>query len=212
MKLVAGFATACVAMVLMLSGKPEFTNACRPPRGIANPVIAMEMVRNVEEVDAILGSAPSPDREAMRIKQYLDFGFIACYTGLYLALARMFGTKIAIFAAAAGVVAAICDVVENIGILRVVNAPLDQTTQAMVDFIRTAATTKWTLTWIVMAIFAALLLRHPRVLPRLIAAVFAVSAGLGFYGLYDNAFLVGAGLPMLAGLIGLGCLFFVRAR
>jgi len=38
---VGWFAVATIAMVAILSSKPSFTNASRPPRGIANPVIAI---------------------------------------------------------------------------------------------------------------------------------------------------------------------------
>ena len=43
------------------------------------------------------------------------------------------GRAIAISAAALGVLAAIFDVIENLGILRVVNADLAHTTQSMID-------------------------------------------------------------------------------
>ncbi len=83
-------------MVVILNGKPDFSNASRPARGIANPVVALQLARNVDEVDDVIGNAPSPDREAMRFKQYLDFGFIALYVGLYAALAVMFGSRLAV--------------------------------------------------------------------------------------------------------------------
>src|SRR5258708_25085519 len=91
---VGWLALACVVMIVILNGNPKFTNASQPPRGIASPVVALEVARNVDEVDAILGEAPSPDREAMRIKQYIDFGFIASYAALYVALAVMFRTRL----------------------------------------------------------------------------------------------------------------------
>ena len=56
-----------LAMIALLSGRPYFSNASHPVRGISNPVLALEVARNVAEVDAILSDAPSPDREAMRI-------------------------------------------------------------------------------------------------------------------------------------------------
>src|SRR5579859_3925719 len=115
------WAVACLTMIALLNVQPYFSNACRPPRGIASPVIAMEVVRNVEEVDAILGEAPSPDREAMRIKQYVDFGFIAAYVGLFLAARGLVGGAAGWAVAICGVAAGAADVVENIGILRVVN-------------------------------------------------------------------------------------------
>jgi hypothetical protein len=208
MKTVAWMAAACVALIFVLNGKPEFTNAVRPPRGIANPVLALQMARNVGEVDAILSDAPSPDREAMRIKQYVDFVFIACYVGLYIALARMLGTRAAAIAALCGGIAAVFDVIENVGILRAVDTPLARTTQSMVDAIRFPSLIKWTLVWIATAIFGALFLRSVGWLRRSIGAVNLVAAGLGFIGLFDNALLVWAGIPLLVGIAGLVALPF----
>jgi hypothetical protein len=62
-------ALVCLVLIVMLRGAPEFSNASVPPRGIADPVVALQVARNAAEVDDILGEAPSPDREAMRIKQ-----------------------------------------------------------------------------------------------------------------------------------------------
>src|ERR1700722_1060533 len=85
---VAGvLAVICLAMMALLAGKPSFTNASRPPRGITDPAIALEVARSLGDVDLILGEAPSPDREVMRIKQYVDVGFIASITGLFMSLA-----------------------------------------------------------------------------------------------------------------------------
>jgi hypothetical protein len=203
MKTVAALAAICVALVIVLNGKPDFSSATRPPRGIANPVVALQMARNVTEVDAILSEAPSPDREAMRIKQYIDFVFIPSYAALYIALARVFRHRLAYIAAACGVVAAVADVFENIGILGVVNAPLALTTQGMVDAIRTPSLIKWTLVWIATAIFAWLFLQGAGWLRRSIGVLDAVAAALGFVGLFDNAVLVWAGIPMLLALVGL---------
>jgi hypothetical protein len=217
MKTVAGLAVACVALLIILNGKPAFTGASRPQRGITNPVVALQMARDVGEVDAVLSDAPSADREAMRIKQYLDFVFIPCYVALYIAMARMFRKEsrdsrqdrlphLATFAAVCGVMAGIADVMENIGILRVVDAPLARTSQAMVDAIRIPSLIKWALTWVAIAIFAWLFLHGAGWLRRSIGALDAVAAALGFIGLFYNAALVWAGIPMLLGLIGLAFL------
>jgi hypothetical protein len=213
MKTVAWLAAACVALIFVLNGKPDFTNAVRPPRGIANPVLALQMARNVGEVDAILSDAPSPDREAMRIKQYVDFVFIGCYVALYIGLARMLRgdsrqDRLPHLAAICGVAAAVFDVIENVGILRVVDAPLARTTQAMVDAIRIPSLIKWTLVWIATAIFGALFLRAAGWLRRSIGAVNLVAAALGFIGLFDNAVLTWAGIPLLVGIAGLVALPF----
>jgi hypothetical protein len=206
---VGWIALLTVAMIVVLSAKPEFSNATRPPRGIASPVVALEVARDVNEVDAIVGDAPSIDREVMRMKQYLDFGFIACYTALYLALsvllARSFewGRAPAIAAAVCGVAAAVFDVIENLAILRVLNVKLSQTSQAMVDAIRRPSLIKWTLAFAALTLLSSFFLAQRRRVMRAIGAVNVLAAMLGFYGLYDNAFLVWSGIPMLVGLVGL---------
>jgi hypothetical protein len=206
---VAVFALACVVMIIVLNGKPEFSNASRPPRGIASPVVALEVARNVDEVDAIVGDAPSPDREAMRIKQYLDFAFIASYSSLYVALALLLRSRWATLAAVCGVAAGVFDVAENLGILRILDLPLRQTTQAMVDAIRYPSLTKWTLAFVATAIFGAIFLKSRPWSWKIIGALNMAAAVLGLYGVIENSFLVWAGIPMLIGLAGL-ILVFVR--
>src|ERR1700691_188536 len=75
-------AVLALMILILLAGKPSFTNASVPVRGIHDPGIALQVARNVDEIDAILGPAPSADREAMRLKQYLDFAFIVTYVGI----------------------------------------------------------------------------------------------------------------------------------
>ncbi len=166
------------------------------------------MARNVDEVDDVIGNAPSPDREAMRFKQYLDFGFIACYVSLYAALAAMFRSRLAIVAAVCGIAAGVFDVVENFAILRIVDVPLLQTSQSMIDAIRHPSLAKWTLAFIATAIFGVLFLKRQGRIMRVIGALNLAAAALGFYGLYANAFIVWAGLPMLAALIAMIGVFF----
>lgn len=197
-------ALACVAMVAILNGKPSFSNASIAPRGIGDNVIALQVARNVKEVDSILGEAPSPDREAMRLKQYADFGFIACYVALYIALAMLFfpGARlISATAAASGIAAGVFDVRENLAILRVVDVPLNETTQAMVEAMRMAGLTKWMLAFFTTALFALLLIQDRKKIWRAIGAVDLIAAALGFYGLYDNAFLVWASMALGVGLV-----------
>jgi hypothetical protein len=208
-------ALAAVGLIVALNGKPEFSSASRPPRGIASPVVALEMARNVEEVDAILGDAPGPDREAMRLKQYLDFAFIACYVALYLAIAAAFspyGRGIAIAAAVCGAAAGVFDVVENIGILRIVGVPLRETTQSMTDAIRIPSLSKWTLAFAAITLLAVLLWRTGRRGLRAIALVDFLAAVIGFCGLFDNALLVWAGIPMVAGIVGIGAVALFGRR
>jgi hypothetical protein len=201
-------AVGCVLFIAILNGRPEFSNASVAPRGIASPVVALEVARNVNEVDSILGEAPSPDREAMRIKQYIDFGFIACYVSLYVALAMFFRAPAALLAGVCGAAAGVFDVVENIAILRILDVRLRDTTQAMVDAIRYPSLAKWALAFVATGLFGYLFVKRSGFLPRATGVVNLVAAGLGILGLFDNAFLVWAGIPMLAGLAGIIARFF----
>jgi hypothetical protein len=135
--------------VLML-GRPSFTNASQPPR-LGSAVLALQFVRDANDVDLILGEAPSPDREVMRIKTYIDFALIAFYVPLLVILgvlvARRSGWKRIAGAAASigGVATGAFDILENRAILEILDAPLRSTTAAMLHAIRGAAMAKWAL-------------------------------------------------------------------
>ncbi len=199
-RVVSLLAIACVALILLLNGKPAFTSASRPPRGISDPALAIQVARNAKEIDAILSDAPSPDREAMRIKVYLDFAFIFCGAALSVALARMFGGRLATAGASCGVAAAVADIFVDAGILRILDIPLAQTTQRMADAILVPALIKWTLVSIALAIFAALFLGSFGWLRKAIGAALGASAALGFLGLIENAVLRESGIAMTIGL------------
>jgi len=200
-----------LAMIALISGRPFFSNASRPVRGISNPILAMEVVRNVAEVDAILGDAPSPDREVMRIKQYADFGFIGGYAGLFVLMSIFLmgqGRAVAISAAVLGVAAALCDVFENLDILRILDVDLSHTTQAMIDAVRYPSLIKWTLASLALGLLGILAMRSGRTGLRIVGALDVLAALLGLCGLSENRFLEWMGIPMLGGFIGLAILYF----
>jgi hypothetical protein len=198
-----------MAMIAILLGRPHFSNASRAVRGITDPVLAMEVARNVAEVDAILSDVPSPDREVMRIKQYADFGFIACYATLFVLMSMLLRPRhIAITAGAFGVIAAVFDVIENLGTLRIIDVDLSHTTQAMIDAIRYPSLMKWALASLSLGSFGILLLRNPRLGLRIVGALNVLAALCGLLGLFDNRFLAWTGPGMLAGFLGLALLYF----
>src|SRR5580704_1176413 len=73
-------ALLCLIVSVLLLGKPSFSDASLPVQGIVDPVIALQASRSITDIDYVLGEAPGPDREAMRVKQYVGFAFIAAYT------------------------------------------------------------------------------------------------------------------------------------
>jgi hypothetical protein len=200
-----------LAMIAILSGRPYFSNASRPIRGITNPILAMEVVRDVAEVDAVLSDAPSADREVMRIKKYAGFGFICAYTALYVLMSMLLvdeGRAIAISAAGLGIAAAIFDVIGNLGILRIVDVDLAHTTQAMIDAVRYPSLIKWALASLALGLLGILALRARRTGLRIVGALNILASMLGPYALYRNV-----GLQWLAyfgpiSLVGLAILYF----
>ena len=156
-----------LAAFVLLLGRPSFTNASRPPR-FGDPMLALQFARDVQDIDWILGDAPSPDREVMRVKRYADFGFIACYTSLSVALSALAIRKGAwrqvagIAAAICGVSAGVFDVFENRAILKLLDVPLLLTTPPMIQAIRGPATAKWILAGVTVVLLAASFIRIPK--------------------------------------------------
>jgi len=196
-------AVLCLIAVVLLNGRPYFTTFSFPPRGIRDPHVALQMARSVAEVDAILGEAPSPDREAMRMKQYIDFAFIALYAALFVVIGMTMArrTRWAWAIAVFGVLAALHDVRENFDILRIVDTPLDRTTPQMVSHLHLMSVAKWMFAAITILLLGAFTLGSRRWYMRLIAGLDFLAAGIILWGLVDNPWLVWAGAPLAAGII-----------
>jgi hypothetical protein len=196
-------AVLCLVSLILVDGRPYFTNASKPPRGILDPHVALQMARSVREVDAILSDVPSPDREVMRMKQYIDFAFIGSYAALFVvmsrALARMnrWGWLIGIF----GVLAAMHDLRENFDILGLLDTPLSETTPQMISHLHLMSVGKWGFAAAAIAALGVFTWRSRRWYLKLIAGVDLAAAALILWGLVDNAWLVWAGLPLAAGMI-----------
>jgi hypothetical protein len=213
-RLAGALALLSIVFVILLQGKPYFSNAAFPPRGIPDPGVALQVARDIEEVDDILGDAPSPDREVMRFKQYVDFGFILSYTGLFSALALLLSRE-GDWPRAAGIAAMVCglatgafDVLENLAILRILDVPLHATTAAMINAIRRASAAKWVLGAVTLLLLSAYFCSKAGWLPRVIGGLLILTATLILYGFEDNRFLVYQGYPALVALVGIAALFF----
>ncbi len=212
---VAGvFALLCLALAVLIVGPPKFSNASRPPRGIGDAGVAIQVIQNIGEVDDILSEAPSPDREAMRIKQYVDFGFIASYAGLFFTLALLL-TSVGPWGKIAGLAAGICglaaagfDVRENFAILRILDVRVEDTTAPMMNAIRSASAAKWALSAVALALLSSYFWHDQRWSRRIIGGLMIVGAALQVYGLVDNVWLTRQGLFLGAAMVGLVALFF----
>jgi len=157
-------ATLTLSFLVLLAGPPYFSTASQP-QTVSDPVLALELVRDIEEVRLILSDVPSQDRETMRIKTYIDYGFIASYSGLSIALALLLARRrgwrvaAAIIGGVCGVAAGVFDVFENRAILRILDVALRDTTPTMLNAIRGPSLAKWMLAAVAVVVLAASFIR-----------------------------------------------------
>lgn len=198
-----GLAVLCLVILAVLAGKPSFTNASQPPRGIRDPMIALEMARDAGEIDAILGESPGPDREAMRLKQYIDFAFIVSYVALFAALGAALArrSRWGWLVVVSGVAMGVPDVFENLAILRLLPVELGSTTQAMIDAIRQASVIKWSCASAAMVVLSLFFVDSRRWRARTVGAVNFAAGALLCWGLVNNSMLVWGGGVMAAGVL-----------
>ncbi len=196
-------AVVCVVILAVMAGKPSFTNASQPVRGIADPGIALQTARGIDELDAILSDSPSADREVMRIKQYIDFAFIATYAAISLVIAWAMRRRhwVALGVAGIALAAAAFDVAENLAILRLLPLPLSETTPAAIQAIRMPSMAKWSLVACALVLLAALFLRARRWYLRALGVLEFVAGGLACWGVLHNEWLPWAGAMISFGLI-----------
>ncbi len=204
-RIARALAAWCLVFLVVLAGRPSFTNASLPVRGVADPVIALQMARNTDEVEAILGDAPSADREVMRVKQYVDFALIAGYVSLALliaaALKRSGRRWIALLLSLLAIAAASLDVRENLAMLRVVNLNLNQLTPTMLASLRFTSIAKWIALTAAMALVATVALARRRWYLRAAGFLSLAGAAVTAAGLFYNALLAWGGLLMFLGLL-----------
>ncbi len=211
-KLARGLAIYCGAVLIIYGWKPVFTNASQPVRGITDPVIALQMSRNLNEVDAVLGDSPSPDREVMRIKQYLDFAFIPGYVALALVLGQALAGvgKCRTLARAAQVMALIAgllDALENFLTIRLLNLPLAELDPLLLRRTQLSSLTKWACLAAAITLFAITLIGSTpigstKMLHHRMTAFLALAGALlTAFGLFENVFLLWGGLIMISTLL-----------
>jgi hypothetical protein len=170
-------ASAVVAVALMVvaivmeSIKRGFLRSGRAKldRGFTERGLAMELAQSPAEVELILagkgGDENEANREVMRSLQAADFVFIAAYWLLFTLAAVLlterrfpFSTLVAVAATILATIAAVCDVWEDIFILKITRSVLDATAQPLIDRCRTAALWKWNLLFLALILLSSLFL------------------------------------------------------
>jgi hypothetical protein len=96
----------------------------------------------------------------MRMKTYIDYGFIGSYMLLAIALALLLARRggwrkaVAIAGGVCGVAAGVFDVIENRAILKVLDVRLAGTTLDMLNAIRGPSIAKWILAGIAVPLLS----------------------------------------------------------
>lgn len=211
---IAVLALCQLAVTGVLIAPPVFTNNVTIPRDLGTPILALELARNVDEVDAILGDKPSPDRITMQMKTWVDFAFIACYGSLFCALSWMLRRRrkaIGAVALAFSAAAPVFDIVENVNILAVCGTRLSQLSQSTIDAMRYASYAKWFCAFAAMALLTLVYFAERRRLASVLGWLYAAMAATGLAGLAFQPGLINlAMLPVPAGLVGTAWLFWWR--
>ena len=200
---VQALAVLCLAILAVMAGRPSFTNASQPAEGIYDPMIALQMARDIGDVDDILEDAPSPDREVMRLKQYIDFAFIASYVALLWMMGRALAqrSRWGYVLALCGIAVAVPNLIENLEILRLIPLELRDTPQVLIDRIRHASVAKWSAASLAMVILGIFFLDAKRWSLRLLGAADVLAGAAACRGLVHHPALTWAGSCMAAGLL-----------
>ncbi len=202
-------AVLCLAISALLLGKPSFSNASLPVRGITDPVLAIQAARGTIDVDYVLGESPSPDREVMRVKLRIGFAFISAYTALLLTLAILLlrsggvGRMLAPAAMVCALAAAGFSLASSFAVLRILDLPLEETTAPMLNAIRSAGFTSWALAALTLLLVSFYFFRLSKLLPRITGSLFALAGLMQLYGLRDGQFLVLASVPAALALLAI---------
>lgn len=175
------------------------------PGGFMNRGLAMQFVADGADVGRILAPDVSHNRGVMRRLMLVDFLFIGGYGLLFVTITILLARRncpwaryLALTALVAGVMAAAFDVRENIFILKTLKCfPCDPQT---IDTINNSALTKWTMSFVAIALLAIAFQDLANRFAYWISASFIVAAAIGLVGLWRPQLLFLAQIPLLIGL------------
>lgn len=180
--------------------------------GIDSLILALELVRSADDARAIFRDPlGSQNRKVMRLQIREDWYFIATYwaniCGMAFPLARrripgawVLGGLVLILATGA----AVYDIRENQGILRIIAASPSELTDEMARATRNPSLMKWGLIFAVDVLLSPLLLRRTmccgatRLLTNVAGALLVAAAVVGFYGLALNPE-IGTAMMLMSG-------------
>jgi hypothetical protein len=159
------------------------------PDGYSNPVLALELVKDQDDIRKIVAAENGKARDFLRRSTYKDFGFIAVYTVFFVGLSLLLSRLDFSWAKPAGYAAAICaalaavmDLIEDRGMLK---ALAGEASNALANSIRYPSLVKWGLLFLFSLLVGLLLCARQGVF-WIPGAFFLIGALLGLAGVFSN--------------------------
>jgi hypothetical protein len=176
------------------------------PGGFHGRVLALEFVSSVGDAQKVLGPDVSRNTEVMRKVISIDFVWIACYAALFVLIGVMLSRRncpwaryLALVAIVSGLAAAAFDVKENTKILELLSSTA--VTQEQLNAVRDATLTKWTLSFVSMAVLAIAFMDLANKVAFWISTLFILTAMVGLLGLLNHRLLSLISIPLVIGLV-----------
>jgi hypothetical protein len=159
------------------------------PDGYTNPVLALELVKDGRDIEKIMAAEDGEARKFLRKSTYKDFGYIFVYALFFvclsLLLSRMnfsWAGSVGWLAAGCAVLAAILDLVEDLGMLKAIAG---DASDPLANSIRYPSLAKWSFLF-VFSLLIGLLLLARRDLFVIPAVCFLLAALLGLICVISN--------------------------
>jgi hypothetical protein len=179
------------------------------PDGYSNPVLALELVKDGRDIKKILAAEDGEALKFVRKSTYKDFGYIFVYALFFVCLSLLLSGMdfswarwTGYLAATCAVVAAVLDVIEDLGMLKAING---QASDSLANSIRYPSLAKWSFLF-VFSLLVGLLLVARWDLFVIPAVCFLLAALLGLIGVISNLLQPKfyPAFPAALGLMGLG--------
>ncbi len=194
--------TIALALVLWRLSPPHPEQAWL---GYSTSTMALQMVRDWPTLTIVLAT---PAREGFRLHTLVDFAFILAYGSLWIAMAFRYGQRpwLRWTIAACVVAAMLCDVSENLAILRVLGLERGFSDE-MALAIRTWALRKWLLLMLSWLGISMALLGH-RLLTLAVGYIFA--AGVTATAVYLSPAMLELVAPVWGITLTVQAIYFIR--
>src|SRR5260370_17603252 len=135
------------------------------PDGYSNPVLALELVKDKADIEKIMKAEFGEVAKFLEKSTYKDFGFIFVYVLSFIALSLLLSQMnsgwmryVGWLAAAGAALAAVLDLVEDLGMLRAIAV---EASDSLANSIRYPSLAKWGLLFIFAFLLRILFLPRP---------------------------------------------------